>query len=97
MKKTLEQTSKDKLKKLKEDINNLSNKEKYHLANMMTFKEEEEPFCSDIWDAIEYSSIEEDFSIDNSVFELNIALDLGVVKVGFFPDEDLSIDDYQIL
>jgi hypothetical protein len=39
MKKTLEQTSKDKLKKLKEDINNLSNKE-----------------------------------IDNSVFELNIAL-----------------------
>jgi hypothetical protein len=97
MKKTLEQTSKDKLKKLKEDINNLSNKEKYHLANMMTFKEEEEPFCSDIWDAIEYSSIEEDFSIDNSVFELNIALDLGVVKVGFFPDEDLNIDDYQIL
>jgi len=96
MKKTLEQTSKDKLKKLKEDINNLSNKEKYHLANMMTFKEEE-PFCSDIWDAIEYSSIEENFSIDSSIFELNIALDLGVVKVGFFPDEDLNIDDYQIL
>tara|TARA_R110000868_G_C10400747_1_gene721287 strand:+ start:202 stop:492 length:291 start_codon:yes stop_codon:yes gene_type:complete len=96
MKKTLEQTSKDKLKKLKEEINNLSNEEKYHLANMMTFKEEE-PFCLDIWDAIEYSSIEEDFSIDNSIFELNIALDLGIVEVSFSPDENLNIDDYQIL
>jgi len=96
MKKFLEQTTKDKLKKLKEDIDNLSNQEKYHLANMMTFKEEE-PFCLDIWDAVEYSNIEEDFSIDNSVFELNIALDLGVVKVGFFPDENLNMDDYQIL
>lgn len=94
--KALKQTSKDKLKKLKEEINNLSNEEKYHLANMMTFKEEE-PFCLDIWDAIEYSSIEEDLCIDNSIFELNIALDLGVVKVGFFPDENLNIDDYQIL
>ena len=94
--KKIDQTTKDKLKKLKEEINNLSNEEKYHLANMMTFKEEE-PFCLDIWDAIEYSSIEEDFSIDNSIFELNIALDLGIVEVSFSPDENLNIDDYQIL
>ena len=94
--KKIDQTTKDKLKKLKEEINNLSNEEKYHLANMMTFKEEE-LFCLDIWDAIEYSSIEEDFSIDNSIFELNIALDLGIVEVSFSPDENLNIDDYQIL
>lgn len=86
----------NKLEKLKKELQNLTSEEKYKLANMMTFKEEE-PYCNDIWDAVEFSQIEEELSIDNAIFELNLALDLGKVKVGFFPDENLNIDTFEIL
>jgi hypothetical protein len=93
MKITLEQ--KNKVERIKREINKLSNEEKYHLANMMTFRDDE-PYERDIWDSIETSQINE---IDRGweQFDLKIAIDLGEIPVEVLGDGDWNIEEYNIL
>jgi archaellum component FlaC len=93
MRLTIEQ--KNKVERIKNEINKLSNEEKYHLANMMTFRDDE-PYESDIWDSIETSQINE---IDRGweKFDLKIALDLGTVPVAVLGTGDMEIEEFEIL
>ncbi len=93
MKITLEQ--KNKVERIKREINKLSNEEKYHLANMMTFRDDE-PYERDIWDSIETSQINE---IDRGweQFDLKIAIDLGEIPVEVLGDGDWNIEENNIL
>jgi len=90
---TIEQ--KNKVESILHEIKKLNNEQKFHLANMMTFKDDE-PYNSDIWDAIETSQIDE-IERGWEQFDLKIALDLGTIPVAVLGTGDIQIEEFKIL
>jgi len=90
---TIEQ--KNKVESILHEIKKLNNEQKFYLANMMTFKDDE-PYKSDIWDSMETSTINE-IGRGWEEFDLKIALDLGIIPIAVLGTGDMQIEEFEIL